>query len=91
MDKVIYKQKKYPVRTFTITSEETGEVTYTIAEDALFEAISKNDKHESDGSVENKIDNEIYFYVEDGKLELPAEEICKDCLDIEFKFISEEN
>lgn len=87
---ITYKEKEFPTRTFTMTSEETGEVTYTIAEDALFEAISKDNKHEDFGSAEHKIDESIYFYVEDGKLELPAEEICKDCLDIEFEFISEE-
>ena len=86
-----YKGKEYPTRTFTMTSEETGEVTYTIAYDILFDEISKEDKHEAWGTPEHDIDEEIYFYVEEGMLGLTAEEICKEHLDIEFEFIEEEN
>jgi hypothetical protein len=91
-----YKGKEYPTRTFTMTSSETGEVTYTIADETLFDAISEEKDSSGEelyltfGTDEWRIDQNFYFYVETGKIELSAEEICKDCLDIEFEFISEE-
>lgn len=90
METIKYKEKEYPCRTFTMTSDETGEVTYKIADQTLFDAISEDDKYLDFGTPEHKIDAQIYFYVEEGCLELPAEEICKDCLDIPFEFIEEE-
>lgn len=90
MNTIEYKGKKYPCRTFTMTSDETGEVTHTIADQTLFDAISVDDKYLNHGTPEHQVDEQIYFYVEEGQLELPAEEICKDCLDIEFQFIEEE-
>ncbi len=90
MNTIKYNGKDYPVRTFTMFSEETGEVTYTIADEELFDLISVDDKYLSWGTPEHTVDEQIYFYVERGQLDLPSEEICKDCLDIEFTFIEEE-
>ena len=83
-----YKGVKYPTRTLTMTSEETGEVTYTIADETLSEALRENSPHFK-APRERAIDEMIYFYVEKGQLELSPEEICKNCLDMEFEFIEE--
>ncbi len=88
-DSIKYRGIKYPTRTLTVTSDDTGEQTYTIADETLFNAISEDDKYLDGGTAEHSIDEMIYFYVEEGCLELPAEEICKDCLDEEFEFVSE--
>ena len=75
----------FPARTFTMTSEETGEVTFTIADETLKKALNKKNT-----SISKEIDDEIYFYIGSGALSLPHDEICKKHLDIEFEFISEE-
>lgn len=84
-----YNGKEYTTRTFTMISEETGKVTYTIADESLFNEISKDDKYLEMGTPEWSIDEQVYFYVAEGKLNLSADEICKDHLDAEFEFISE--
>ena len=84
-----YNGKEYPARTFTMASKDTGEVTYTIADESLFNEISKDDKYLETGTPEWNIDDQIYFYVETGQLNLSANEICKNHLDVEFEFISE--
>lgn len=83
MNTISFQGKEYPVRTFTMTSKDTGEVTYTIADETLSEANQET-------PVNCTVDESIYFYVEKGVLDLSAEEICKNHLDIEFEFISEE-
>lgn len=83
MKTINFQGKNYPARTFTMTSEETGEVTYTIADETLSEANQES-------PVDCIIDESIYFYVEKGVLDLSAEEICEKHLDIKFEFISEE-
>lgn len=90
MNTITYKGKEYPTRTFTVTSPEFGEEqTYTIATNSLFDAISKDDKHEVYGTLENAVDNKIYFYVEDEVIKLDAKEICANHLDIEMELIEE--
>lgn len=85
-----YKGKEYPARTFTMTSDETGEITRTIADSTLSDALHEDEEAlEDDDTEEGQIDMQIYFYVEAGELELPAAEICKNLLDMEFKFIEE--
>lgn len=87
---ITYKRKKYPTRTLRVFSKQAGgERTYTIADETLFNAISKDDKYLDDGTKESDIDQQIYYYVEEGCLDLPAEEIAKNHLDIEFEFIEE--
>jgi len=85
---ITFKGKEYPTRTFTMTCEGAGEMTAIIATESLSEAMG--DDKEAFDTEANNIDNTIYFYVEDEVINLPAEEICKNHLDIEFKFISEE-
>lgn len=89
MNTITYKGKEYSVRTLTMESEETGEVTYTIADESLSKAMEANSP-ELEGRVEKAIDESIYFYVEEGVLDLSAEEICEKHLDIPFTFIEEE-
>lgn len=98
MNKIKYKGKDYPTRTFTMTSEDTGEMTVTIADETLEmvigdetleERISKK-LGENVNEQSEKIDESIYFYVEEGVLDLSPEDICKNHLDEEFEFISEE-
>jgi len=90
METITFKGKKYPTRTFTMTSDETDEVTYTIADQTLLDALSVNENALNDfTSEERQIDDQIYFYVCNGELELDAEEICKSRLDIKFEFIEE--
>ena len=87
MNTITYKKTKYPTRTFNVICEGE-ERTYTIATDSLYNAIE--DKIEKWGSRENDIDYQIYFYVEDEVINLSAEEICKNHLDIEMTFVNEE-
>lgn len=157
MDTITFKGKEYPTRTLTMSSKETGKVTYTIATESLNEALTKAEKFydvhvfhsRNEGfsvaiksplelsedeaialavklgkidsedaksvdyveeierdvyeqmnplstekeSVEDaeaeSIDVDIYFYVSDELITLPAKEICEKHLDIPFKFISE--
>lgn len=87
---ITYKGKEYPTRTLKLYSEENDlEMIYTIADEALFNDISKNDKYLEFGTDEFYVDQQIYYYVEEGCLDLPAEEIAKNHLDIEFKLIEE--
>lgn len=90
MDTVTYKNKNYPVRTFEVQHEHTGDktTTYTIGVDSLWDAImgENGDPVDEGGEI---IDMEIYHYIPDEELSLDAEHICKNLLDIEMKFISE--
>ena len=88
METIEYKGKQYPTRLFIVDNPEFGEnQTIRIATDSLFEAFGG--AYEIWDSEEHKIDNEIYFYVEDEVIELPPLDICKNHLDIPMKFIEE--
>lgn len=89
MDTIEYKGKKYPCKTLTMQSDETGEVTYTIADETLSNAMRANSPHFK-AREEREIDEMIYFYVEAGVLELPDEEICANHLDIPFELVEDE-
>ena len=83
---VTYKGNVYVTRTFEVMFE--GEKhTYTIAIDTLFEAFG--DEWEEFGSEANKLDNQIYFYLEGEKITLSGKEICEEHLDVPMKFIKE--
>lgn len=86
MNKITYKGKEYPIRTFKVLLEGKKRI-YTISVQSLWDAIE--DKWEDDGSIEQEIDNEIYFYVSDVEIDLSGKEICKDYLDIEMEFVEE--
>jgi hypothetical protein len=92
-DYIEYQGEKYKTRTLTMIEEGVGEITRTIADESLYNAITEDgtdyDAMEDDTTEEGQIDCQIYHYVEVGQLELSGEEICKNCLDLEFEFIEE--
>lgn len=81
-----FNGKEYPSRTFEVICEGE-ERQYTISTESLSEAMG--DDKEKHGTEANNIDNEIYFYVEDEVINLPAEEICKNHLDVEMVLFKE--
>lgn len=87
MELINYMGKSYPTRTFNVIIEG-NQRQYKIATDSLYEALGDN--KEVFGTEENEIDNDIYYYAEDDVIEMDAELICKDFLDVEMKFISEQ-
>jgi hypothetical protein len=88
MQNILFKGVEYPTRTFVVESPEFNDKrTYTISTESLSEALG--DAKEEWDTPENDIDNTIYYYVEDEVIELTAEEICQNHLDIEMKFIEE--
>ena len=86
MNKITFKGKEYPTRTFIVLFEDEKR-KYTIATESLSKAMS--DEYEEFGTEANKIDNEIYFYVEDEIIELGGDEICNDHLDVSMEFVKE--
>jgi len=90
MDKIEYKGIKYACRNLTISDGATT-FTCTIADDSLFDAISKDDKNLEENSLEENIDGGVYFYVPVGTLDLTAEEICTTHLDQYFVLIADED
>ena len=86
MNKITFKGKEYPIRTFIVLFEDEKH-EYTIATESLSDAMG--DDKEEFGTEANEIDNEIYFYVEDEVIELGADEICNDHLDESMEFVKE--
>lgn len=86
---ITYKGVEYPTRTFKMYSDETGEVVYTIANTILQKELLGEGYQEDMEKIEREIDEQIYFYVDELELDLPPEEICMNCLDIEFIFVEE--
>ena len=84
MDKITYKGEEYPVRTLVV-EYDNKQMGITLGVESLAKAMD----YDFDRPGNQVVDNEIYFYVEDEILELPAEEICKNHLDIPMSFISE--
>ena len=83
---VKFNDKEFKTRTFLVKSEETGEMQITIADETLNEEIGGLNNVEAES-----LDCLIYYYVESGILDLPAEEICKKHLDIPFTLLEERN
>jgi hypothetical protein len=82
-----FKGKEYPTRTFVVEFDEMQH-TYTIATESLAEALGVHSGEDLTGRAED-IDQSIYYYVEDDQIELGADEICNDLLDIPMEFIKE--
>lgn len=91
MNTISYKGKEYPIR--TLTAKYQGHTnTMFISVESLSLAIGINDDYDGTlGEEEEGIDQSIYFYVPDEVIELPAFEICKDCLDVPMEFIKDED
>lgn len=88
MNKVTYKGKEYPLRNLTVILPEFNEEgDITIAPLSLQEAMEG--KYEQNGTEEQEIDEQIYFYVNDDVFNNSAEDICKNHLDEEIEFIEE--
>ena len=92
MEKITYNGKDYRTRTFEVTIDEHKDDwvhCYKIAEEELLDDIQANEGDEWE-DYENTVAKEIYHYVENGVLDLSAEEICAKHLDLPMTFISEE-
>ena len=92
MSEIIYKGKEYPYREFLVIDVETNsQVSYKIASESLIKDMRKYTGIEKfkQGSVEEKIDQGIYYYLEDSKMEESGEYICKNHLDKPMTFIKE--
>ena len=87
MDTIKYNETKYPKRTFLVDLNDEGEREITISIDSLFEAF--DGKYDLFDTEERRIDNTIYFYVEDEVIKGSAKFICENCLDEPMKFIEE--
>ncbi len=88
MDTIKYKGKEYPTITFLVNSPEFDE-----PQEVKISVISLNTamdgRYEINGTEEQDIDDEIYFYVEDEEIRLDAKVICKSCLDIPMELIED--
>ena len=87
-----YQGKLYPTRTFEayICDETEDDSRYiTIASSLLSDAMGDNILVE--GSIEEQIDNKIYYYVDEAHLSYDAETICLECLDEAFILMEEIN
>lgn len=89
MQTINYKGTDYPVRTLTaIISGRTQ--TITIADTTLLSALEANNLHGDPDEETENTDNEIYYYVGEGQLELSGEEICAEHLDEPITFVEDE-
>lgn len=82
-----FNNKHFKTRTLKV---EVGDNTrtYTIADESLLQEINSVTTSEAQLKGTN-IDEQIYFYVDKGQLELPAKEICEKHLDVPMKFVEE--
>lgn len=81
---ITHLKKEYPTREFRVEMPDGSIMDITIATESLQNALDIVD-YPSDDSL----DEEIYFYVEDHLIDLPAEEICQKHLDEPLKLIEE--
>lgn len=88
MDTITYKGKDYPIRTFEVQHEHSGDKTtiYTIGVDSLWDALNEDGEVPESGE---HVDDQIYHYIPDEELNLDAEFICSELLDIPMEFINE--
>jgi len=94
MNSITYNGKDYKVRTFhvKIPSCDNAEGIYAVTSEALIDEMRKVsgcDDDFEDGSIEQKIDEQIYHYVEEDVMDLCAEAIVEYELDIPMRIIDE--
>lgn len=93
MNKITYKGKEYPIRTFRVQFPGTNIIdAIIIATMELWDDIEEEfpDKLDNISEEAKTVDEQIYFYVEDeAMLKLPAAEICSSFLDDELIFLEE--
>lgn len=91
MNYIKYKGKTYSTRTFEVyLADETEDEseTITVASTLLEEAIA--DKMEVTDSEEERIDNQIYFYLDYNDLiNADAHKICSELLDEPYVLVQE--
>jgi hypothetical protein len=81
----MYKIKgEFPIREFRVEMSDGTIQDITIATESLEDSLDI-----VDNPNDNSLDMEIYFYVQDDLINLPAEEICQEHLDEPLKFIEE--
>lgn len=80
---ITHSKKEYPTRDFRVEMPDGSIMDITIATESLENVLDIENPRDSD------IDEEIYFYVEDHLIDLPAEEICQEHLDEPLKLIEE--
>lgn len=83
-----YKGVDYKIRTLIVEDDYREPREIKLAPISLYEAMKK-EGHFPDNSVEEIIDNRIYFYLDDALIDASAEEICESHLDIKFTLIDE--
>ncbi len=87
MEAITYNGIDYPTRTFDVITDDGADMTITIANQDLLEAIE--DGMEVEGSEEEAIDTQIYFYVDNDLFDLDPVEICDEHLDESMEFVTE--
>jgi len=80
MDSIEYKGNIYPIREF-----EVEELDYAI----VVAPLSLYMELELDDDLDNYIDEQITFYLDDSMTDLPADVICREHLDEPFTLIQE--
>jgi GTPase Era involved in 16S rRNA processing len=86
MDTVKFKDKSYPIRTFEVVYYGDKR-TFIVSVESLSKAMGED--KEKWNTEASRLDNEIYYYVKDDIIELPAKYICEHHLDVEMIFESE--
>lgn len=93
LDRILYNGVEYPVRMFVVTHDNDNddrEYTYCIASEDLISAMRNEDDIDfEEDSIEERIDDSIYYYVEPKYFLLDAEEICKKHLDMPMTLVEE--
>lgn len=87
MQKITYNNKQYPLR--TLDCYQTGAIPKTrrsfgVSVQSLLTAMGEVHNEEA-----QQLDDEIYFYIADELIELPAKEICSNHLDVPYTFVEE--
>ena len=88
-DYIKYKKINYKIRTLIVEDKYREPRQIKLASISLYEAMRKEVPFFQDNSIEEMIDNSIYFYIEDEAINWSAEAICAKCLDEELFLIEE--
>ena len=83
-----YKDEGYQLRTFAVEDSFKSQLNIVIAPVSLYKALGGEGPFE-ENSLEEEIDDAIYYYLEDNLTDLDAKTICEQHLDEPLKFIHE--
>lgn len=87
-DYIKYKKINYKIRTLLVEDSSKEQREIKLAPISLYEAMGGEGPFPDD-SIEETIDDSIYFYIEDEAINWSAEVICTKCLDEEWFLIEE--